>query len=152
MQNYESKKQGIIKYEQYDLPNEESVKCSFIALEVTPKKIIFWMKCVISYTHAIIMVIAFTLKRCHDYLADITHRTRYSRTIQYVRTTEQNYGIQFLQWNILVFIATIISFLYNVIRSSITADFFDVTISQRSNINPKVYHTILELHMKWQTS
>lgn len=54
----------------------------------------------------------------------------------------QNYGIQFLflQWNRnLVFIATIISFLYNVIRNSITTDFFDVTISRRSNINPKVY-------------
>lgn len=45
------------------------------------------------------MVIAFTLKRCHDYLADITHRTRYSRTIQYVRRVELRNTISTMKYS-----------------------------------------------------
>lgn len=77
--------------EQHDSGEEESVKCSLIVPEVRPRKIIHRMKCVISDTHAVIMVIAFTLRRCHDYLADITQRSGYSRTARYVETRRQSY-------------------------------------------------------------
>lgn len=91
---------------------EESVKCSFVVSEVTQKKIILWMKCVISYTYAVIMVIAFTLRRCHEYLADITRRIRYSRTVQHNGRTELciRGTITGVTRRALVFMATMIFF------------------------------------------
>ena len=56
-----------------DSTKEESVKRSFCALKVASREIMAGMKCVISYTHATIMIIAFTLRLCHDYLADIAN-------------------------------------------------------------------------------
>ena len=93
------RKYATINVGQRDTSEEESVKCSFIVLEVTQKEIMLWMNCVISYTYAVIMVIAFTLRRCHEYLADIIRRTRYSRTVQHIGPGGQNYvhGVRLLE-------------------------------------------------------